>query len=81
MRNEKLSASATFHVHERFIIRLIDCEFAEDDSARREDNSMKKLIISLVALSAVATMATTASARPWHHHWHHHYHPHHHGHW
>jgi Spy/CpxP family protein refolding chaperone len=61
------------------MMALFNCELAEHDSASGKDNPMKKLIISLVALSAAATMATSVSAHPhwYHHHWrHHHWHHH-----
>jgi Spy/CpxP family protein refolding chaperone len=48
-----------------------------------EENSMKKLVVSLFVLGAVAFSASTASARPWG--WDHHHHQHcgwtHHHHW
>lgn len=78
MDHQKPWPEATFRVHARFMAGLTHCEPAGRYSAPRKDNSMKKLIISLVALSAVTTMATAASARPWHHHWHHHHWYHHH---
>jgi Spy/CpxP family protein refolding chaperone len=43
---------------------------------------MKKVIISLAAFGVLAAAASTADARPWHHHhfWHHHHWHHHHWH-
>jgi Spy/CpxP family protein refolding chaperone len=35
---------------------------------------MKKIVVSLLVLGAVAFSASTASADPWHDNWHHHHH-------
>jgi Spy/CpxP family protein refolding chaperone len=35
---------------------------------------MKKIVVSLFVLGAVAFSASTASADPWHDNWHHHHH-------
>jgi Spy/CpxP family protein refolding chaperone len=42
---------------------------------------MKKLVVSVFVLGAVAFSASTASARPWHDHHHHHCGWTHHHHW